>query len=189
MPVTPNQPLHLTGPALQFFETSCSLQPARQVNAVVSWTMARTPSQNVAFTGASHGDDRFEPAGRGIAVGMRDGLRSAGFAASDEDNWRDSGWSIDVTFPAFVIEVALAQTSEDQHWMAQVAPLKEPGAIAQLFGRAFISRETEVLAVSRALHRWLLGSGYQDVWWRIDGFPEPDHRSREPVGSGETAAS
>src|ERR1700731_2146642 len=29
------QALHLTGPALRFFETSRSLQPARQVNAVV----------------------------------------------------------------------------------------------------------------------------------------------------------
>lgn len=27
--------LHLTGPALRFFKTSRSLQPARQVNAVV----------------------------------------------------------------------------------------------------------------------------------------------------------
>src|ERR1044071_709863 len=31
-----SQPLHLTGPALRFFETPRSLQPARQVNAVVS---------------------------------------------------------------------------------------------------------------------------------------------------------
>ena len=31
----PNKALHLTGPALRFFETSRSLQPARQVNGVV----------------------------------------------------------------------------------------------------------------------------------------------------------
>src|SRR5438105_5345780 len=30
-----NNALHFTGPALRFFETSRSLQPARQVNAVV----------------------------------------------------------------------------------------------------------------------------------------------------------
>ena len=30
-----NKAFHLTGPALRFFETSRSLQPARQVNAVV----------------------------------------------------------------------------------------------------------------------------------------------------------
>jgi Ankyrin repeats (3 copies) len=33
--VPPNKALHLTGPARRFFETSRSLQPARQVNAVV----------------------------------------------------------------------------------------------------------------------------------------------------------
>jgi hypothetical protein len=33
---TPNEALHLTGPAWRFFETSRSLQPARQVNAAVS---------------------------------------------------------------------------------------------------------------------------------------------------------
>jgi len=31
----PNEALHLTGPALRFSETRRSLQPARQVNAVV----------------------------------------------------------------------------------------------------------------------------------------------------------
>jgi hypothetical protein len=30
--------LHLTGPALRFFETLRSLQPARQVNAIVGRT-------------------------------------------------------------------------------------------------------------------------------------------------------
>src|SRR5437588_522889 len=34
----PNKALHLPGPALRFFETSLSLQPARQVNAVVRRT-------------------------------------------------------------------------------------------------------------------------------------------------------
>jgi hypothetical protein len=151
--------------------------------------MPRTPSQNVAFVGPWVGDDRFEPSGRSIAVGMRKALLSEGFAAGEEDNWRDSGWSIDVTFPTFVIEVALAQASEVNRWMAQIAPLKEPGALAQLSGKTFVSRETEVLAVSRALHRWLLVAGYQDVWWRIDGFPDSDQSTPEPVGSGETAAS
>ena len=31
----PNKALHLTGPALRFSDTSGSLRPARQVNAVV----------------------------------------------------------------------------------------------------------------------------------------------------------
>jgi putative transposase len=38
---TPNRALHLTGPALRFFATPRSLQPARQVNAVVRRREAR----------------------------------------------------------------------------------------------------------------------------------------------------
>jgi len=38
-----NKALHLTGPALRFFETSRSLQPARQVNAVIRRRHHDTP--------------------------------------------------------------------------------------------------------------------------------------------------
>src|SRR5262249_24085424 len=43
--------LHLTGPALRLFETSRSLQPARQVNAVVRVTARHPPRSEVVSRG------------------------------------------------------------------------------------------------------------------------------------------
>ena len=40
---------HLTGPALRFFDTSCSLQPARQVNGVVQRGQLRILTRLFAF--------------------------------------------------------------------------------------------------------------------------------------------
>ncbi len=106
-----------------------------------------------------------------------------------EDNWRDCGWSIGVAFPTSDIEIAIARTVDDNRWMAQVAPLKEPGAVARLFGAKFVSREQEVLRISRSIHVWLVKSGFQSVLWRIDGYPEPGIGTPEPVTGGTAAAS
>lgn len=151
--------------------------------------MAHTPSQNVTFTEASVTDGHFEPPGRDIAVRMRDYLRREGFAASNEENWRDCGWSVGLTFPEVTIQIALARSGDANRWIAQVAPLKEPGLLAQLFGRPFMSHESEVLTVSRTIHRWLLESGSGAVLWCVDGFPEPGNGVPEPMPSGRAAAS
>jgi hypothetical protein len=76
----------------------------------------------------------------------------------------------------------------DNHWIARVAPLKEPGLLSRLFGAKFVSREREVLSISRCMHNWLVEAGCEGVLWRIDGFPEPANGHPEPVAIGEDAA-
>jgi hypothetical protein len=143
--------------------------------------MARTSSQNVLFHGASPGDDRFEPPGRTIAKKLLEHLRAENFVAADEDNWRDGGWSIDVSVKDCVLQVAIAQAGETDTWIAQVAPLSEPGMIAQLFGRKFVDRTSEVLAVSRAIDGGLRQAGHTGILWCLDGFPDEASGTPEPI--------
>jgi hypothetical protein len=148
-----------------------------------------TPSQNVTFCGESVGDDEFEPPGHAIATRLRERLQRDGFDAAEEDNWRDCGWSIEVTCQGFTIEIAITRTAVSGPWVAQVAALNEPGFILRMLGRPFVSRDAEVLAVARSFHKWLLDAGYTDVLWSLNEFPEPGKASQEPVASGVTAAS
>jgi hypothetical protein len=149
--------------------------------------MTRTPSQNVAFCGESHGDDSFEPPGPSIARALLTHLRHEEFTASEEDNWRDCGWSIDVTFPDVVLQLAIARIKPDC-WIGQVAPLNEPGVFRRLLGQKFVDHSARVLSVARAVHHWLEQSGFNEVWWRIDGFPDAAHGSREPISQGAESA-
>ncbi|MCI0358013.1 MAG: hypothetical protein L0211_05995, partial [Planctomycetaceae bacterium] len=125
--------------------------------------MARTPSQNVHFRGPSPGDDEFEPPGRAIAKRLLAHLRAEDFTAADEDNWRDCGWSIDVTIGDCILQLALTKVDEPDKWFAQVAPRGEPGWLVQLLGRKFVERTGEVLAVSRAIHECLRREGYGEL--------------------------
>lgn len=150
--------------------------------------MPRTPSQNVIFRGASSGDEPQDPPGLGITVRVRDHLRANGLSVKDEDNWRDSGWSLDVQFPRAIIQVTLARTGDAGQWIARVAALNEPGVVARLLGRPCVSREAEVLAVSRQIHRWLLAEGFAGTLWCVDGFPDAGTGRSEPTPGGEAVA-
>lgn len=143
--------------------------------------MRRTPSQNVVFHGPSPNDERFEPPGRSIATIILRGLRAEGFAAADEGNWRDGGWSIEVELPEVTLQVAIAKIGEPDQWIAQVATLRGPGVLAQLFGRPFVDRGDEVLSVARSIDRGLREAGYTDILWRLDGFPDSKHSTPLPV--------
>ena len=143
--------------------------------------MRRTPSQNVIFRGESTADDQFEPRGRGIAKKLLCQIRADGFDAADEDNWRDCGWSIDVSASGTVLQLALAETDETGRWIADVAPLCEPGIIAQLFGRKFVDRSEDVLSLSLSVSRFLRQSGFSDILWCVDGFPDIGNGTPEPI--------
>jgi hypothetical protein len=143
--------------------------------------MARTPSQNVHFCGPSPGDDEFEPPGRAIARRILAHLRARDFTASDEDNWRDCSWSSDVTVGDCILQLAITKVDEPDKWFAQIAPRSEPGWFVQLFGRKFIERTSEVLAVARTIHEGLRREGYTELLWCIDGFPDQDSGTPEPI--------
>jgi hypothetical protein len=114
---------------------------------------------------------------------LREQLSNDGFAADEEDNLRDCVWSIEIALPGVSIQIALAQAGEADRWLLQVAPLNESGFLSRLLDRRFVSREAEVLSVSRSVHRWLLDADYTSVLWRIDGFPEEGNGSAEPAAS------
>ena len=142
---------------------------------------SRTASQNVSFNGDSPGDDPYEPPGRGITKLLLRSLRTEGFEAADEDNWRDSGWSIDLSVSGATLQLACARTGEQAKWIIQIAVLNEPGFFGRLIGKRFVDRSTEVLAVSRAVHNCLRQAGYTDILWRKDGFPDPANSTPEPI--------
>lgn len=142
--------------------------------------MRRTPSQNVLFHGISSNDDPYEPPGRTIAKAILRHLRDDGFTAADEDNWRDCGWSIEIEIEQVNLQLALAEAQADQ-WLAQIVPLNEPGMLARWFGRRFVDRSEEVLAVARSVDRWLRESGCSEVLWQLDGFPTPATSMPVPV--------
>ena len=143
--------------------------------------MHRTPTQNVKFDGVSAGDDEFEPPGHGIASVLREHLRQDCFGAAEEDNWRDCGWSIDVPVGEVAIQVAVAKTAESNRWIAQISVLNEPGLLSRFFGRAFVPRTSEVLAVARSIHKCLVDRGYHDILWCLDGFPEKGKGEGVPI--------
>lgn len=104
-----------------------------------------------------------------------------GYAAADEDIWRDAGWSIDVELPEVTFQIAIGRTGEPGQWIAQVAALREPGVIAQLFGRPFVDRSDEILSVAWAIDRALREANYTDILWRIDGFPDRENSTPLPM--------
>lgn len=140
----------------------------------------RTPSQNVLFCGTSPSDDPYEPPGRTIAKAILRQLREDGFSAADEDNWRDCGWSIEIEIEQFKLQFALAEAQVDQ-WLAQIVAINEPGILAQWFGRKFVDRSKEVLAVARSVDRCLRHSGCTQILWQLDGFPTRATSTPSPV--------
>ena len=83
--------------------------------------MARTPSQNVRFTGGSTGDCTNEPPGRGLTGQIAVRLREKGFAVSEIDNWRDSGWWVKVKVGECEAEIAIGALKDRNSWMLQIA--------------------------------------------------------------------
>lgn len=137
--------------------------------------------QNVLFVGESPGSDPLDhPPGEGIAKQVESSLREQGFDPGPIDNWRDCGWSMALTLRDAVLQIALAPATEPKLWIAQVACINQPGFLSRLFGAKVSDRSGELFDVAMALHRALVGAGYLDIRWRIDGFPDGGNSSPEP---------
>jgi len=147
----------------------------------------RTASQNVLFRGESPGDNEYEPAGASIARRIEHGLQQKGFTPSAIENWRDCGWSIDILAGEAELQVAVACTAEPGLWLLQVACINDAGMLARLFGKSFIDRSAEVLAVASAVHEILRTGGFTGIRWRVDGYPDDAKSTPEPIGREYTA--
>ena len=142
--------------------------------------MARTPSQNVRFTGGSTGDCTNEPPGRGLTGQIAVRLREKGFAVSEIDNWRDSGWCFKVMIGEAEMEIAIASLQDRQSWMLQIACVSEPGLVAQLFGKRFTDRSAEVAELAAAVDEVLRSLEMSAIRWRVDGFPTDENSTDGP---------
>jgi len=143
--------------------------------------MPRTSSQNVLFVGESSGDDEHEPPGASIACRIERDLRAQGYSPSPIDNWRDCGWSIDLTVGEAALQITLASTTQEKLWMVQVTCLNDPGLVARFFGKRFVDRSGEVFQLASAIHDVLQSSGCRDIRWCLDGYPDDGESMPEPV--------
>jgi hypothetical protein len=144
-----------------------------------------TPSQNVLFVAESVGDDEHEPPGLSIAKVLESGLRERNFSPSPPDNWRDCGWSMDLSVGEATLQIAIAATTEPRLWMLQVASTAtEPGIIGRLLGKRTVDRSADVYAVASAIHDVLQVSGYSNIRWCLDGYPDEGESTPEPPPPG-----
>jgi hypothetical protein len=139
-------------------------------------------SQNVLFRLAITEDKFAHPPGEPIAQKLAELLKPRGVSTSEIDNWRDSGWSIEVIYDGASYQIALAEAGDHSLWMAQITPLNQPGTIARLFGAKAIDRSPELFDLASIVHAALTEIGGTNVRWKIDGFPD-DTSNTEPVQS------
>jgi hypothetical protein len=139
-------------------------------------------SQNLRFVGDAAPDAEFgHPAGASIARLLKIGLAGRGWDSSEIENWRDSGWSISCKRDASMLEVSLAQLTDNRHWMLQIAPAAVPGVIGRLFGRSPSAQPTAVLDLALQVHAVLTELGqFCGFNWCWDDYPDEHNSTSEP---------
>ena len=140
-------------------------------------------SQNASFSADLAEAADGHPSGAALARLLRDGLRQAGIMASEPDNWRDSGWSLEVRMESAVQEVVVARARPGE-WLIQVAPQPLAGLIQRLFGPAEHPAAATTLQLARAIHQILSADRrVSRLRWRWDGPPR-DEDPDQPVARG-----
>jgi hypothetical protein len=139
-------------------------------------------SQNVVFEGNAIVDAEFaHPPGLTIVRVLATGLRDIGWSASDFENWRDCGWSLECVHGQTTLLVALAQIKRQQ-WMLQISPLQVPGLLGGLFGGKPSATYHDVFALARDIHN-LLGQSktFTQMRWQWDSYPDEESSTTEPA--------
>jgi hypothetical protein len=138
-------------------------------------------SQNALFVVESSGDYLFDhPPGAGIAQTLANGLRGQGFRPGSIDNWRDCGWSIDVSLGHADLQISLAPTVEPKLWMLQVSCFNQPGFLACFLGAKRLDCTMELFKLASAIHQASASAGYGEIRWCVDGYPDDGNNSPEP---------
>src|SRR5262245_36556071 len=125
-------------------------------------------SQNAAFVYQTRKDDPFETPGRELAAAFVAALNSRTLPASDPENWRNCGWSIDVAVGPARVVIAVAQLLEPQQWMLQVWMENQPGFVGRLFGRKPIDASAPLTDIAIIVHEELGKLGSSSIRWRVD---------------------
>ena len=95
-------------------------------------------------------DPNEHPAGRRVLDELLAVLRDGGWEPrSEPDNWRDTGWSVELAAGA---ELILSHVEDSKYWI-QILPMNPPSLLTRLFKRdayaeadAIVSRCSETLA-------------------------------------------
>jgi hypothetical protein len=115
-------------------------------------------------------DSNEQPAGRRVLNELVALLQGGGWEPrSEPDNWRDSGWSVELANGA---ELILSHVEDSKYWI-QIVPTNPPSRLKSLFKRdayaeadAIVSRCSEALARELEAH-----SDIQARTWNWDGPP------------------
>lgn len=128
------------------------------------------PSMNVEIVAAPPDSDE-HPAGRRVLDELLAALQGGGWEPhSEPDNWRDSGWSVELVNG---VELILSHVGDSKYWI-QIVPTNPPSRLKSLFNRdayaeadAVVSRCSETLARQLEAH-----SSIEARAWNWDGPPD-----------------
>jgi hypothetical protein len=138
-------------------------------------------SQNVAFAGLgpAHEDDGWAP-GHALALSLREELSARGWAVSEPDAWRGSGWYVECRSKQQELQVSLASAAGSE-WMIQIAPLYIPGWLGRFRGKTESASPASCYALAQAVHAALASVGsYSSFRWCWDGDPWSGTTTGEP---------
>jgi hypothetical protein len=140
-------------------------------------------SQNVLFV-ADLGfiNQSAHPPGKTLAIHLADRFRKDGFATCDVENWRDCGWSIEVTAGDAHLQIALSPV-EEPLGRAQVTCASRRGILARLFGAKAVDRSAELYDLACAVHGSLVDAACREIRWAIDAYPDEGESSSKPKRS------
>jgi len=140
-------------------------------------------SQNCRFQGVLEEAKPDGPPGEELAARLCEALRAHGWAVTEPELWRDSGWQISASREGIEVNATLASNDGGQSFL-QIAPRYSPGVIERWLKKRPSATADSVLAVSRVASAFLKQAGFLHQRWQWDSYPS-DAASSTP--SGEVA--
>jgi hypothetical protein len=129
---------------------------------------------HVSFKGRHAPDSEFEhPLGASLGRALEGRLRQRFSSVQTMDNWRDSGWVVNLEVNGKPVEVYFGMFDpEEVMWLLAVAPLGQPGLLARAFGRKPRDFSAELQSICTEVHALLTSTpGLTDIHWFFAGPP------------------
>jgi hypothetical protein len=129
---------------------------------------------HVSFKGELSPDSESEhPLGASLGRALEARLRQRFGSTQAMDNWRDSGWVVNLSVNDKPVEVYFGMFNlEEVMWLLAVAPLGQPGLLARAFGRKPRDFSAELQLICIEVHGLLMSiPSLTDVQWFFGGPP------------------
>ncbi|MEM7358944.1 MAG: hypothetical protein AAF431_07600 [Pseudomonadota bacterium] len=143
-------------------------------------------SQNAVFTGPCESNDDFDhPAGYSLADSLRLFLREDDWNGDSPDNWRDVGWSLNLSKDGAELEIVISEI-EHQKWIMQIYPSKVPklSLFSKILGKKQVelpsATPSDCFNASLQVSKFLQNSNYSDTVWCWDGFAYQENATTAP---------